>query len=97
MTKNEHLSRTYGRANSVTRFAGAPIEMTAAAFAMKNALYPVISSEWQSEKFPVREEVVHSKPSSSPSGLELLRSGRVVPVAMTVLRRQSVKNNIVQI
>ena len=71
MTKNYHLSRTYGRAKSVTRFAGAPIETTAAAFAMKNALYLVISSEWQPEKFPLTEEVVHSKPSFSPSDVEL--------------------------
>ena len=44
------------------------METTAAAFAMKTVLYCVISSEWQSEKFLLTEEVVHSKdelPSSS--------------------------------
>ena len=67
-----HLSRTYGRASSVIRFAGAPIEITVAAFAMKTALLLFISSEWQPEKFPLREEVVQAKLSSSSSEVELI-------------------------
>ena len=70
--KNAHLSRTYGRASSVIRFAGAPIEITVAAFAMKTALLLFISSEWQPEKFPLREEVVQAKLSSSSSEVELI-------------------------
>ena len=76
--RNHHLSRTYGRAKSVIRFAGAPIKITPAALAMKSPLYLVISSEWQPEKFPRTEEVVHSEPSSSS------RPGRVELVAMAV-------------
>ena len=56
-----HLSRTYGRAISVTRLAGAPIKMTIARFAMKNSLFCTISSGWQPEKLRLGEEVVHSK------------------------------------
>ena len=59
-----HLSRTYGRAISVTRLAGAPIKMTIARFAMKNCLFCAISSGWQPEKLRLGEEVVHSKPWS---------------------------------
>ena len=58
---NCHLRRTYGMASSVRRLAGAPMEMTAAAFAMKTALYLVISSLWQPEKFLLAEELVHSE------------------------------------
>ena len=74
---NCHLRRTYGRASSVTRFAGAPIEMTAAAFAMKTVLYLVISSVWQPEKFWLEEEVVHSEVdlSSGSSEVELPAAG----------------------
>ena len=56
------------------RFAGAPMETTAAAFAMKTVLYWPISSEWQSEKSPLAEEVVHSfkdELSSASSDVEL--------------------------
>ena len=56
-----HLSRTYGRAISVRRLAGAPIKMTIARFAMKNFLFCTISSGWQPEKLRLGEEVVHSK------------------------------------
>ena len=68
-----HLSRTYGRAISVTRLAGAPIKMTIARFAMKNSLFCTISSGWQPEKLRLGEEVVHSKPGSDTkfSPLEL--------------------------
>ena len=38
LMENVHLRRTYGRASSVMRFAGAPMETTAAAFAMKTSL-----------------------------------------------------------
>ena len=61
MTKN-YLRRTYGSATSVIRLVGAPTKMIAAAFVIKTALYWVISSEWQSEKVLVAEEVVvHSE------------------------------------
>ena len=64
MTKN-YLRRTYGSATSVIRLVGAPTKMIAAAFVIKTALYWVISSEWQSEKVLVAEEVVvHSESSS---------------------------------
>ena len=43
------------------------MEITPAAFAMNTALYFLISSEWQLEKFPLAEEVVQSKLSSSSS------------------------------
>ena len=46
------------------RFAGAPMEITPAAFAMKTALYLIISSEWQPAKFLLAEEVVHASSSS---------------------------------
>ena len=36
---------------------------------MKNALFSTISSEWQPEKLKFVEEVVHCKPSSSPSAM----------------------------
>ena len=50
------------------------METTAAAFAMKTVLYWPISSEWQSEKSPLAEEVVHSfkdELSSASSDVEL--------------------------
>ena len=59
-----YLSLTYGRAKSVIRLVGAPIEITPAAFAMNTALYLVISSEWHPEKFLLAEEVVHSNSSA---------------------------------
>ena len=66
------------------RFAGAPIEITVAAFAMKTALLRVISSEWQPEKFPLREEVVQAKLSSSSSEVELIRSDTDESPATTI-------------
>ena len=71
--ENVHLRRTYGRASSVMRFAGAPMETTAAAFAIKTFLLWPISSVWQPEKFLLTEEVVHSEDelSSGSSDVEL--------------------------
>ena len=49
------------------------METTAAAFAIKTSLYRPISSVWQSEKFLLTEEVVHSEDelSSGSSDVEL--------------------------
>ena len=66
------------------RFAGAPMKMTPAALAMKSPLYLVISSEWQPEKFPRTEEVVHSEPSCSASDVDLPWSDREELVAVMV-------------
>ena len=53
------------------RFAEPPNKMTTRKFAMKNALFSTISSEWQSEKLKFEDEVVHSKPSSGPGAMRI--------------------------
>ena len=52
------------------------METTAAAFAMKTVLYWPISSEWQSEKFLLTEEVVHSKDELSSASSDVALAAR---------------------